>query len=401
MSKKLSLASLSRRVAGLFAVLCFATTVNAQVVSCGTCDSYHEKCPPPYKHCYEGPPRIHFKHGCPKPVCDPCHLPHYGYFRPCWRKWPWAPNWSHCYCPPPGALVPASVGREPVLPEPDEEKEGSGTNQDEIAPRPRPTTKLDTHHPLPVGPLVAKTSDVPPGGQETSSVIKPTPPKSTEQVAPTLKKEEHPKSTTNTQVVPAIQVIGSRAVILNVARETLGPVIPGETRIELWYTRDGRQWYRDEMVAKQGPPFEVEVQSDGSYGFIVRAQNEVGRRQPPPKPGDAPQIWVEIDTRQPVVQLSSVHPITSPYGRAVKVQWTALDRNMAKQPITIAWSTSPRGPWTAAMTNVDNTGQAIWQIPGNVPPRFYVQVEAHDTAGNVGVAKSAHPVILPVSTVGR
>jgi hypothetical protein len=62
-------------------------------------------CPPKFCHIYEGPPCIKFKHGCPKPVCDPCNLPHAGYYATCWRSWAYAPDWSHCSCPPPSLQV--------------------------------------------------------------------------------------------------------------------------------------------------------------------------------------------------------------------------------------------------------------------------------------------------------
>src|SRR4051812_39074805 len=62
-------------------------------------------CPPPYCHIQEGPPHIHYKCGCPAPVCNPCDLPHYGYFQPCWRPWPYPPDWSHCPEVPPAALI--------------------------------------------------------------------------------------------------------------------------------------------------------------------------------------------------------------------------------------------------------------------------------------------------------
>ena len=62
-------------------------------------------CPPPYRHCLQGPPCIKFKYGCPLPVCPPCNAPNWGYNQPCWRPWPWAPNWSHCPYPVPAAEV--------------------------------------------------------------------------------------------------------------------------------------------------------------------------------------------------------------------------------------------------------------------------------------------------------
>ncbi len=66
----------------------------------------HEKCPPKYVHCMEMPPCVKYKCGCPRPVCDPCSLPHFGYFQTCWQPWPYPPDWTHCPVPPPGALIP-------------------------------------------------------------------------------------------------------------------------------------------------------------------------------------------------------------------------------------------------------------------------------------------------------
>src|SRR5437660_1580852 len=52
--------------------------------TCGSCETCLPEparchCPPPFCHTQEGPPCIHYKCGCPRPVCDPCNLPHYGY----------------------------------------------------------------------------------------------------------------------------------------------------------------------------------------------------------------------------------------------------------------------------------------------------------------------------------
>jgi hypothetical protein len=68
-------------------------------------------CPPPYKHCQEGPPRLCFKTVCPRPVCGPCDLKHFGYFQNCWMPYPYAPDWSHC--PVPQAVIDNVV---PVVP---------------------------------------------------------------------------------------------------------------------------------------------------------------------------------------------------------------------------------------------------------------------------------------------
>ena len=77
------------------------------------CQTHH--CPPHYKHCMEGAPRICWQHGCPRPVCNPCDLPHWGYFETCWNPWPFAPNWG-CSTPPPAAFVTLDPYVHPNLP---------------------------------------------------------------------------------------------------------------------------------------------------------------------------------------------------------------------------------------------------------------------------------------------
>jgi hypothetical protein len=62
-------------------------------------------CCPRYHHCAEGPVRICFHSCCAKPVCNPCDLPHFGYWQKCWNPWPYPPDWSHCPTPPPAAYV--------------------------------------------------------------------------------------------------------------------------------------------------------------------------------------------------------------------------------------------------------------------------------------------------------
>jgi hypothetical protein len=76
-------------VAALLGVLVSGPVASADPGCCLPCPCW-------YKWCAEGGPRIHIKCGCPKPICPPCSLEHYGYFEPCWRPWPFPPDWSHC-----------------------------------------------------------------------------------------------------------------------------------------------------------------------------------------------------------------------------------------------------------------------------------------------------------------
>lgn len=77
-------------------------------------------CPPPLHHCEEGCPCIKRCCGCPKPVCNPCVQPNWGYYQPCWSPWPWPPDWSHCPVMPPAAIVhPPGSGGDLVMPGPE------------------------------------------------------------------------------------------------------------------------------------------------------------------------------------------------------------------------------------------------------------------------------------------
>jgi hypothetical protein len=81
-------------------------SLSAGCESCATsfcCQTHH--CPPPLAHCQERPPIIRVKCGCPKPICNPCTQPGWGYFETCWSPWPWPPNYNHCATLPPAATV--------------------------------------------------------------------------------------------------------------------------------------------------------------------------------------------------------------------------------------------------------------------------------------------------------
>jgi hypothetical protein len=72
--------------------------------ACGSCCQTHH-CPPAFNYCYERPPCIHWHCGCPHPICNPCDLPHFGYYEPCWSPWPFPANLAHCPTPPPASFV--------------------------------------------------------------------------------------------------------------------------------------------------------------------------------------------------------------------------------------------------------------------------------------------------------
>lgn len=116
------------------AALLFAPAA-AQAQHCHQCQRFH--CPPGIKHCLEGPPHIHFQRGCPRPICNPCVNPNWGYFEPCYSPWPWPPDFSHCRVLPPAATVVLNPGHPVGIGSPQTAPMAPATNGQTLPP-PRP-----------------------------------------------------------------------------------------------------------------------------------------------------------------------------------------------------------------------------------------------------------------------
>ena len=84
----------------------------------GCCNN--KNCPPPLVHCLEKPPKIKYKCACPRPICEPCQLEHFGYYQTCWCPWPFPPDLRHCPCagehPANPYLAPATPPAVPEMP---------------------------------------------------------------------------------------------------------------------------------------------------------------------------------------------------------------------------------------------------------------------------------------------
>jgi hypothetical protein len=68
--------------------------------------------------CRPKPPCIRWKCVCPKPVCDPCSLDHFGYYPTCWHNWPFPPDYSCCSQPTTGALADQLLNQPVVVANP-------------------------------------------------------------------------------------------------------------------------------------------------------------------------------------------------------------------------------------------------------------------------------------------
>lgn len=195
-----------------------------------------------------------------------------------------------------------------------------------------------------------------------------------------------------------VSMVSSRRFQLKYTIDDVGP--SNISRIEVFVTRDGgRTWRKYDQDAPKDGPCTVEVAEEGRYGFTLVAKSGVDLGDPPPRSGDVPQYWVEVDETRPVVRLVGVD-----VGRGIDlgnltVTWTASDRYLGPNPITISYAKSTEGPWIPAVSNLPNTGKYVWRMPGEgLPFQFYLRVEANDLARNTGMADTTAPVKVDLST---
>jgi hypothetical protein len=195
---------------------------------------------------------------------------------------------------------------------------------------------------------------------------------------------------------PGIRLVNSKRISLNYEIKDKGP--SGVSAVELWYTQDagGRNWqkYREEEAK---PPFVFDVNGEGLYGFTLVVRSGVGLSDRPPQVGDAPQLWVEVDLTKPVVHIGNVDVGRGPDSGRLTIAWTATDKNLGRQPISLSYAEQAGGTWTPIAANLENTGRYVWQMPPGIPYRFLVRVEATDKAGNVGSDETPKPVIVDLS----
>src|SRR5262249_38280815 len=154
------------------------------------------------------------------------------------------------------------------------------------------------------------------------------------------------------------RMVNSKRISLNYEIKDVGP--SGVSTVDLWYTQDGAKWEKYETANQPRPPFVVDVKDEGLYGFTLVACNGVGLGKRPPRSGDQPQIWVEVDTTKPVVKLLDTQISAGRDAQLLTVRWKASDNNLGPRPITVSYAEQATGPWLVIAANVENTGVYVW-----------------------------------------
>jgi hypothetical protein len=196
--------------------------------------------------------------------------------------------------------------------------------------------------------------------------------------------------------------VRTKQVTVNCELKDFGP--SGVSVVELWWTTDARSWTKKEYPVAAGDDqtrksVAFEAQSDGVYGITLLARSGVGLGDRPPQIGERPQMWIEVDTTKPTVNLVGVVVGTGVDKGKVTVSWIAQDKNLTATPIALSYAEKMDGPWRPIADKLPNNRTYVWSLPPDgVPFQFHLKVEAIDLAGNVGEAITPNLVKVDLAT---
>lgn len=167
--------------------------------------------------------------------------------------------------------------------------------------------------------------------------------------------------------------------------------------VELWGTVDqGARWEKWGVDADRESPFEIEVESEGLFGFrmVIVGSNGLASRRP--LPGDDADTWIQVDTTAPQAKIISVLNGKGQDAGSMIIEYLAIDDHFSDRPISFSYSESPRGPWQPIAQGARNNSRYVWTPDPNLPPKVYLRMDAMDAAGNV----ASHQLDLPIDVQG-
>jgi len=163
--------------------------------------------------------------------------------------------------------------------------------------------------------------------------------------------------------------------------------------VELWGSADqGQTWQLWGQDPDRQSPFDIEVETEGLFGFRMVIVGSNGLASNRPRNGENAEAWIHVDVERPRVKiLSALYGRGNESGKMV-IEYQADDDFFPERPISLLYSQTPNGPWTSIATGARNNGRYVWSADPSLPPTIYLKIEANDSAGNVGVNQLDLPI---------
>ena len=165
------------------------------------------------------------------------------------------------------------------------------------------------------------------------------------------------------------------------------------TQVQLWATEDGGKTWGMWGIDHDGQsPLDVEIQRDGTVGFItiITPPEDNGKNRP--TADSVPDIWIRIDQVKPQLRLGDIERTVASGFPEILIKWEATDDNFSDRPIRLNCSQSKQGPWQEISTAIPNAGFYRWRLDPNASGTWFIKVDATDQAGNTVSAIAAEPV---------
>lgn len=168
----------------------------------------------------------------------------------------------------------------------------------------------------------------------------------------------------------------------------------GVGKVEIWLTRDeGQSWQKVREDSDLKSPAEIDLPGEGLFGVTLVVSNGRGFGAVPPKQGDQPDYWIEVDVTRPTGELLGIRPVGSNDG-ALVITWSARDRQLATEPIELYFAATREGPWRPIAKGLANDGNFRWIPPRDSGPHAFLRLVVRDQAGNTATCDTAQPVAL-------
>jgi hypothetical protein len=208
------------------------------------------------------------------------------------------------------------------------------------------------------------------------------------ELAPNIERIEG-SSTFRHKIQPLFSSSKAFSLDYSIENELDSPV----SSIELWGTTDqGQTWQLWGKDPDHASPFDIQVESEGLFGFRMIIVGANGLASNRPLHGDNADAWIHVDLERPSVKLTSALYGKGKESGSMIIEYSALDDHFPERPITLSYSESPNGPWKIIASGVRNNGRYVWPADPTLPASLYLRIEAHDAAGNMGVHRLDTPI---------